>query len=271
MLSGFKKIKEVPIKLWQPYFVGGQFRSYNSVYQQTECFVAFAGSTLTAQHVIDLISNHLANLRIDYERATCIDPPKYLVKKNCDSNTLISNGNGSLYDREMFNSETDFRGLLTGAYICDVVEHSINKALSSARKHKLDQAALAEMYTEFILGVTCPASKKDYLVKFTMDKKMNNGGMYEVFAKRHDIDEGKVAVIGMSNRFEAAAQKTAHAAIENGEPLKCAMESFVLSAIQEINNEGSFQIALPMVTKELVRESLTKRVRADEVGDRNCD
>lgn len=270
LLSGFKKIKEVQIKLWQPYFVGGQFRSYNSVYQQTECFVAFAGSTLTAQHVIDLISNHLANLRIDYERATCIDPPKYLVKKNCDSNTLISNGNGSLYDREMFNSETDFRGLLTGAYICDVVEHSINKALSSARKHKLDQAALAEMYTEFILGVTCPASQKDYLVKFKMDKRLNDDSVYEVFARSYRVPEGEVAVIGMSERFEASAQLAAHEAIENGESLKSEMEEFVVNAIKEINDEGSYQIAMPVVIKELVSQRLTKRVRLDETMSR-CD
>jgi len=263
LLSGFKKIKELTIKLWRPYFVGEQFHSYKSIHQQTDCFVAFAGSTLTAQHVIDLISNHLANLRIDYESSSCSAPPKYLVKKNCDANTLIRNGTGSLYGTDMFNPETDFKNLLTGSYICDVVEHSINKALSSARKYKLDQAALAEMYTEFMFGVPCPPSQKDYLLKFTMDKKLNDDGIYEVFARRQDVSEGEVAVIGMSKRFEAGAQKATREAIENGESLKYVMEEFVVNAIREVNDEGSFQIAMPIVIKELVSHRLIKKVRED--------
>lgn len=81
LLSGFKKIKEIPVKLWQPYFIGENFKSYNSVFAQFDCFVAFAGSTLTAQHAIDSISNHLSTLRIDYQSRGYGKPGHYVIKK----------------------------------------------------------------------------------------------------------------------------------------------------------------------------------------------
>lgn len=50
LLGGFRKVYPIAIKLWQPYFVGPYFHSYQTPYMETECFVAIAGSTLTAQH-----------------------------------------------------------------------------------------------------------------------------------------------------------------------------------------------------------------------------
>ena len=232
---------------------------------QFECFVAFAGSTLTAQHVVDLISNHLANLRIDYERKCRASPPEYVVKKSCDKNTLESNGISSLYGDDMFVPEIHYKGLLTANYICDVVEHSINKALQSAQKYKLDLQSLKEMHTEFILGVNCPSAGTDRLVKFTMDKRINSEGMYEVFVKRDLISLGSVAVIGMNQRFGQAAQNVAATAIKNGKPLKNAMVSFVKEAIDEVNNEGSFQIAMPMILKTLVHRRVNKVVISEEI------
>ncbi|MEZ9395808.1 hypothetical protein AB4393_14290 [Vibrio splendidus] len=264
LLSGFKKIKEIPIKLWQPNFIGESFHGYNSVFLQLECFVAFAGSTLTSQHVIDLITNHLANLRIDYQRKDRLSEPEYVVRKSCDKNVLIKNGSSSLYGEDMFVPRLHYHNILTGEYICDVVEHSITTSLKSAQKYRLDEVALREMYSEFILGVTCPASGKDHLMKFTMDKKLNDEGVYEVFAEGTRIPEGKVAVIGMSKRFDDAAQKAARDSIKAGESLKCKMETFVLEAIKTINDEGSFQIAMPMVSKELKNNIISKTVLTEE-------
>ncbi|MCF2828619.1 hypothetical protein L3V43_22540 [Pseudoalteromonas sp. L23] len=264
LLSGFKKIKEIPVKLWQPYFIGENFKSYNNVFLQFECFVAFAGSTLTAQHVIDLISNHLATLRIDFQSGNFETDGKYVVKKICDSNNLIKNARSSVYGDDMFIPEKHYRGILTAEYIAEVVEHSINKALSSAQKHKLDENSLKEMYTEFILGVNCPSSKSDLLIKYTMKQRITLEGMIEVYVVGEKIQEGDVAVIGMTSRFGDLAQDAAKSAIENGLSLKSEMTSFVKKAISEVNAEGSFQIAMPVVVKSLKSRRITKQVIAEE-------
>ena len=264
LLSGFKKIKEIPVKLWQPDFIGENFNSYNSVFLQFECFVGFAGSTLTAQHVIDLLSNHLATLRIDFQRGNFQTDGKYVVKKICDPNNLIRNGYSSVYGDDMFVPEKHYRGLLTAEYIAEVVEHSINKALSSAQKYKLDEKSLNEMYTEFILGVNCPSTESDLLIKYTMQKRTNIDGMIEVYVVGERIKEGDVAVIGMSSRFGDLAQSNAKVAIANGLSLKNEMTSFVKNAINKVNAEGSFQIAMPIVVKSLESRRVTKKVVADE-------
>lgn len=264
LLSGFKKIKEIPVKLWQPYFIGENFKSYNSIFLQFECFVAFAGSTLTAQHVIDLISNHLATLRIDFQSGNFQTPGEYVVKKRCDSNNLIQNGYSSVYGADMFIPEKHYHGLLTAEYIAEVVEHSINKALSSAQKHKLDEKSLDEMYTEFILGVNCPSTESDLLIKYKMHRRTNIDGMIEVYVVGEHIEEGDVAVIGMSSRFDDLAQHSAKATIANGLSLKSEMTSFVKNAINEVNGEGSFQIAMPIVVKSLESRRVTKKVIAEE-------
>lgn len=259
LLSGFKKIKEIPVKLWQPYFVGENFKSYNSVFLDFECFVAFAGNTLTAQHVIDLISNHLATLRIDLQDRSFREDGEYVVKKKCDPNNLILNGHSSVYGDDMFVPENHYYGILTAEYIAEVVEHSINKALSSAQKYKLDEKSLREMYSEFILGVNCPSSGSDLLVKYKMNRRKNYDGIFEVFVESEKVKEGEVAVIGMSARFNELAQKTAKETINKGLSLKKEMTSFVRNAIDEVNDEGSFQIAMPVAVKILKNRKVTKR------------
>lgn len=214
--------------------------------------------------MIDLISNHLATLRIDFQSGNFETDGKYVVKKICDSNNLIKNARSSVYGDDMFIPEKHYRGILTAEYIAEVVEHSINKALSSAQKHKLDENSLKEMYTEFILGVNCPSSKSDLLIKYTMKQRITLEGMIEVYVVGEKIQEGDVAVIGMTSRFGDLAQDAAKSAIENGLSLKSEMTSFVKKAISEVNAEGSFQIAMPVVVKSLKSRRITKQVIAEE-------
>ena len=265
LLSGFKKIKEIPVKLWQPYFIGQNFKSYHNVFLQFECFVAFAGSTLTAQHVIDLITNHLATLRIDFESGDFQNNFRYVVKKICDSNNLERNGNGTVYGDDMFIPERHYQGILTGEYIAEVVEHSINKALISASKYKLDEQSLREMNTEFILGVNCPSSGCDLLIKYSMKRRLSVQGMIEVYVESERIAEGAIAVIGLNERFGAKAQDRAKQAIENGLSLKDEMTAFVVDAVNEVNNEGSFQIAMPIAIKCLENRKVTKEVISEDI------
>ena len=62
LLGGFKKVYEVPIKVHSPTITGGQFRGYHAVRLATTCFIAFAGSTINAQHILNGVTNHLSKL-----------------------------------------------------------------------------------------------------------------------------------------------------------------------------------------------------------------
>jgi hypothetical protein len=145
LVSEFRKIVEVPIHIWEPHFVGENFNGYIKIFTTYKCLVAFAGSTLIAQHVINNITGHLGKLRIDHESGdefTCI------VKKSCDANNLISNGSSSVYNDDIFIPERDYQNLLTAEFVSDLVEHSINKALESKMRHVIDQQETNKLWMQ---------------------------------------------------------------------------------------------------------------------------
>lgn len=86
LLNGFRKIYPVRAAVWEPYFVGEYFHSYQSEFQAIEVAVAFAGSTLSAQHYMNSISEHLGNLRITFVKGR--DPIQYRIGLSCESNPL---------------------------------------------------------------------------------------------------------------------------------------------------------------------------------------
>ena len=259
LLKGFKKMVNIPIKLWQPYLVGPHFRGYKSIFQECECFVSFAGSTLTSQHVINLISNHLSLLRIDY-RSKFLEKGDFIVIKNCDRNELEVTANYSHHSDELFIPERDYQGILTADVIVDVVEHSINTALKSAKEFRLSEEAFNEMYTEFTLGLTCPSTGKDLLYHFQMDKRLNPEGVYEVFVHKHYVPENAVSVIGMRKKFGDRIEKVVEHAINNNLNLCEELVVFMETAIDEVDKEGSFEIGKPIVVKTLVNGTVVKKL-----------
>ena len=68
LVNGFKKVIRIPIRLKVPEFVEDYDRYNNFFTRYTDyplfksCLLAFAGSTLVAQHIINVISNHLGKL-----------------------------------------------------------------------------------------------------------------------------------------------------------------------------------------------------------------
>jgi len=119
LLNGFRKIYTTYVQLWEPYFVGEFFRGYRAVYESTEVALAFAGSTLTAQHYLNSITEHLGNLRITCESLG--GPMKYCVGLDCQSNPLQSPG--AVWDEDTF-PRSAFNGLLTADVIAHAVHHS---------------------------------------------------------------------------------------------------------------------------------------------------
>jgi hypothetical protein len=67
ILNGFRKVYELEAKVWKPNFTpDGYFRNYLDIYTTSPFIVGFAGSTLTAQHILNTITGHLEKLKISY-------------------------------------------------------------------------------------------------------------------------------------------------------------------------------------------------------------
>lgn len=258
LLSGLRKIHSIPIKLWKPYFVDGVFRDYFEVHFESECFVAFAGSTLTATHALDVIAEHLSKLRISYDSKTQNEvESKYVVRRDCQYIELRDAKRYTEWDDDMF-LPSDFNGLLTADYLADVIEHSINVALKSAKKYRISEKAFKQMGTDFLAGIQCPATGQYRLFTFRMRCKINDEHMMEVFASRQEISDEEVAVLGMRNEFETRAQSAYKDALSAGTSTGAMLFNFLNVAIDEVTATEDVLIDRPAIHKLLENGTLSK-------------
>lgn len=188
LVKGFKKVIDIPIKMQGLKFSGEWFNDY---YQKSNidaiCAIAFAGSTLVAQHMINSIKNHLSELYPSYKNG------KYFLAMSCERNIQLRNGD---YDESMF-SDRHLSSLINAKYISQVVEHSINAVLDKARKHTSMKNYFGAYEAEFILGINCPQDRKNYIYKYEIVRDP----ILEAVVKKTSIKRNAIAMIG-SGKFK---------------------------------------------------------------------
>lgn len=258
LLGGFKKTYSIPIKIFEPYFLGEYFHSYINPCYEGLCFIAIAGSTLTAQHVMNSITEHLGNLRVTHVRDQA-GLGKYTVIRHCQNNPIEERAGIDQWDEDMFLS-SDIEPIITAEVIINNIEYSILESLTSAKRYKLDQDDLNSMYTEFAAGAYCPVSKVHKLYTFRMKLELNTEGIYEIALEKEEIPWNKVAVLGMRDDFEQRAQEIMNECITKNEPPAEHLFKFLNEAIDEVTNSGNGEIGRPSVLK-LFNQNEFKKVK----------
>lgn len=256
LLNGFKKVYCVKANLWKPYFMpDGSFKDYLEIHEQREAFVAFAGNTLTAQHIINSITAHLENLRISFDRHGD-GSIYYNAIRHCQRNPLITN-EISYWDDDTFLSR-DFDGLLTGELISKTTEYSINEALLSAGRYKLSIEEFEAMRTELVLGVWCPYRKRYELHLYRMLQKPGNDGVLIAYTEGKLLEPNKVAVLGMRTQFEAPAHVEFENSIRGNLSPSTALNQFLNRSIDKVQESGSKEIDRPTTFRRLSRNGIER-------------
>lgn len=250
LLGGFRKVYPITVKLWKPYFVGQYFQSYHQEHSTCECVIAFAGGTLTAQHVLNGISGHLEKLRISFERSDgLLGQGRYVVRLACQENELEKGQGVDRWDSDMF-LPVDMADLLTADVIADAVEHSINHALESARPYKLGPEEFKTLYTEFLLGVQCPVTKTYRLFEYRFQQRLRpEDSLLEVFTEKEEIPPGTVAVLGRREDFKPGAQALFNSLLSAGIAPAQQMFEYLNQAIDRSLDEGRKDIDRPSTLK----------------------
>lgn len=259
LLSGFRKIYQIPVRLWEPSFIGhefGDFRGYNSIYQETEILIGFAGNTLTAQHCLNLITEHLTQLRISC-KPMGNGPLEYTVLMHCQDNPLhIENGSWST---DTF-TQADFKGLLDADKISIVILHSLNAAIKSAHKYKLDETSFKTLLTPFVAGIRCPSKNTYHLYEFLMSQ-VKVDGIWEVKIVKNEIPYDKVAVLGMGGYFDSQALSTYDDARQQGAQTETSVFSFLNNSIDQVKKSGKNGIDYPSVLKKFTDSGIEIRCK----------
>ena len=258
ILSGLRKIHPIAVQLWKPYIVNREFRNYSEIHLSTQCFVAFAGSTLTATHVLNTISEHLGMLRITFESDDiATHKPRYVVKRDCEYVHIRDTKKHIEWSDDMYSS-SDFENILTAEHIAEVIEHSINVAFNSAKRYRLDENAFKQMQTEFVAGIQCPATRQYRLFSFRFMTRLSGEGLMEAYTVRQETYDDQVVVLGMRDEFEVRAQVAYQMALKAGTPTGRALFDFLNLAIDEVVETDNVLIDRPSSHKHLENGTLKK-------------
>lgn len=231
LVSGFKKVVEVPVRVNALNFCGEWFNGYHGYRYEGGCFVAFSGSTLVAQHIMNSIKNHLGDIYPTYEDG------KYTLAMSCEKNKHLEQAD---YDESMF-LDKDLDSILSAEYISDVVAHSIQAVLDRAQRHDGMKNNFGAFKAEFVLGVRCPVDSQFYLYQYEILPDDSRGALVNM----EYIPKGRVAVIGLKDLHEKDAMKNFKSAIKNGKNTALKMHEFVMEAIENQNAIGVFSIGKP--------------------------
>lgn len=225
---------------------------------ESSCFIAFAGSTITAQHVLNGINNHLSVLRYGHEGASRGVPGMYQILMDCEPNSL--DVGTTRWDEEMF-APSDMQGLLSGEVVTRVVLHTIQGAMRSAKEHKIDKRGWESLLSHYAVGMYCEREKRDRLYTFTPEHRLEVGVIVDIDVTLREVLPGELAVLGMKSH-EAAATTAYQAAIAEGADVKQAMFDYLNTAIDEVREKGTREIDRPALLKELRRGELVELKRA---------
>lgn len=230
LLKGFKKVINIPIILKGANFFHEEFIDYSGEEYRSSCVIAFAGSSLAAQHMINSMTNHLSSLCpifIDgnYDVAMPCEPGKHLKRY-------------SFYSDDMF-LKRNLDDLISADYISKVVLHSIESVIKSAINLGSISTAFDLYKAEFILGVQCRQTRQHYLYKYSILKE---GESATVICDV--VPKGELAVIGMDvDHYTAGAKKELNK--KNNQRDSFTIFSYLNKSIEDKNSIGIFRIGKP--------------------------
>jgi hypothetical protein len=156
------------------------------------------------------------------------------------------------WDNDTFADE-DFKGLLTGELIANVIEHSINKALSSL-------SLIFAEYTnlELVAGIWCPSHDRHELYIYKILNRIGDEGILILYTEKHLIAEDKVVVLGLSEQFESDAQTKFLSALNSHISPADEMYKFLNDSIDIMEETGSKEISKPTFSMRLNRCKITQ-------------
>lgn len=257
LVRDFKKVINIPIRIREPYFIEEYFHSYIGEEFNYNCVIAFAGSTLVAQHYINSITNHLSDLCPIYFEG------KYQLAMPCESRKLLKQ-NG-WYDENMFLTR-HIENLLSATFVSEVMKHSIEASLKRARDINQLYRLFHEYACEFILGFYCPIDHNHHLYIYELVPDQEHG--VKVLYKEVPFNEFAFIGMGINSREDIREQfnqqlKERISTSQNNEKISEIVYDYLNDKIKELNSKNDFKIGKPSALFSLYGNRLTKAHMTD--------
>lgn len=275
-IHSFKKVYELPIMVYQPYFVC-TFRGYHLFRECCDNLVfAIAGSTLVAQDIMNVIINHLRYTRVDYTDNTY---KSYYLTTHCNPEL---NCNKSYYGKDFeYIPEIDIMKVVNRNNLKKIIEMSVEHAIDSLRDCSEDDFL---NNNEYLFALYCNETKRNYLYKIKINVKKyfdnDNNMIKEKEISIDEINKDELAIIGITRYNSELQQFYSERLINNNqnsfeqllrkfhEIVKNHPEIVLEDAENNNTNARVYEILHPIVYKKFDRGQIVEKIVVCKDGER---
>lgn len=263
LLSGFKKVYSIPINLHKPYINRTFYRYIPYKAYEGEAVLALAGSTLTAQHIINSINEHLGKIRFIHKYNQ--NGIQYSLLRHCNT-----------YDNPFYKKEyteyvdvyrdEDLYKSIKVQDIKNIIEYSIKEALSSASKHVGNDADWKRIIeNEYLFALHCPITKRNFLYQVELKETIQDG-IVKAIPNVIEISKNDLAIIGLKNNKVDLESLYKQLVTEKSDKVSLRMLDALENLIDAYREEGNLGVSKPITYKKF-NGKLTKDVSVNRNGE----
>ncbi|EBH2782869.1 TPA: hypothetical protein ACTYBD_004827 [Enterobacter hormaechei] len=198
LTSSFRKIMPLEIIVRVPDFdTSGKIVRYFETESWHRCMIAFAGSTLVSQHIINSIQGHLRQIKYTYDKGEydyhsgTQKGAGYKLIMGCEDNNEVEN---TLWDDDVFiDCREAANNLLSSEFLVSLVKHCIEKIITEFYLNTDEKFEKEWFASDFIVALSCYKTGKNHLFTFKMEFDDNS-----VKLVTREIGANELAIIGIT-------------------------------------------------------------------------
>ncbi len=248
LLSSFQKVFEIEARVRYPYFIGDVFSGFEQVVQRKRFLLGFAGNTLVAQQVINVVRTHVDNLYIGPCKRNGSEEIKYGVFMPCEK-TELDDPNISWDDCTFANPDAHQKAL-TAEKLSIIVQHCIESGLKQAARNTLQKSSAEFFIANSEYGENGHSSIYHYLPNNMSDGERQASGKL--------VNRDELLVLGLRSSIRDADHKSYKTLSHSDSRLEWSC-SLVKKAIFERLQSGSYELNEPVFGWNMTGSKITRK------------
>jgi len=250
IIHGFRKIREIPVRISIPIISDGKFSRYANPLLLTTCAIAYAGSTLAAMHAINKIEDCLGCLLlgIDSDGQIELQGPSHKnhilgsLKKWPQAAARIQNINAA-----------DF---VSADALMEILGDRLCRTLEAMRVHQLDATTYDKMNFELALAINCLQSDTVRLAYVKLSSQQDDVGKVQRRPELFWVDTEGFILLGLSNELATVAEAALSQAVADRTRIDKAIFEFVVDSVRSRRQSGFKDTDFPVSLAAFTRDGL---------------
>lgn len=248
LTSSFKKIIPLEIIVRIPDLSpDGKIIRYVETPSTHRCMIAFAGSTLVSQHIINSIQGHLKRIKYTYDSGEydhsegCVKGAHYKLIMPCENNDKVER---TFWDEEMFiDSPRLSYEMINKDFLIKLFKHCIQKDINDFHIKTNETFESAWFASDFIVAFSCYKTKQNHLATFKME--FINSAVNLIVK---EINKDELAIIGVT-RYNKEINNS-YQTKKSRNTTEQILSSELIKAVKDNESIDLREIGMPVILKK---------------------